>query len=312
MDWNKAIQFAQLVNAAYNAFEGNPYPTPGFEVLATIYANDLATDESRKRGDPVAVVSIGFILQAQNSGDAVVAIRGTQGIKEWVQDAKFDDEEFDLVAGAGRTEDGFTDMYKSMTIGKGAGAPKVVKGLAGIPWKRAVTSLTVCGHSLGGALATLFALEVAGKVPAPFNNPTVYTYASPHTGNADFATKYSQLVSTTYRFVDNVDLVPKLPAPAPGLPYKHVCAEIVLDSLTLIPPRVRLQPNPLCWHILSSYIYLLSLYAGGPTIAPEDECKPGLLALVKDILNLVEAELKDEESIKKKFHDAPRRKLGGN
>jgi len=117
------------------------------------------------------------------------------------------------------------------------------------------------------------------------------------------------MVKTTYRFVDNVDLVPKVPL-AP--PYKHVCAEIEMDSLTLIPPRLRLQPNPACWHILSSYIYLMSVYAGGPTIGPEDECKPGLLALGKDILNLIHAELKDEDSIKKKFHEAARSNMGGN
>ena len=51
MDWNKSIQYAQLVNAAYNQFEGKPFPTPGFDVLATIFANDLATDRNPARGE---------------------------------------------------------------------------------------------------------------------------------------------------------------------------------------------------------------------------------------------------------------------
>jgi|GEM_PF-636904 len=312
MDWNKGILYGQLVNAAYNEFHGKPYVTPGYDVLATIYANDLATDASRRRGDPVAIVTIGLILQAQASGEAVVAIRGTQGIKEWVQDARFGDEPFERVAGAGRTEDGFTDMYKSMVMGKGVGATKLVNGLAMVAWKREVTSLTICGHSLGGALATLFALDAAANAPAAFKKPTVYTYASPRTGNPEFVAKYNQMVATTNRFVDNVDVVPKLPLTIVELPYTHVCAGIEMDSLRLIPPRLRLQPNPVCWHILSSYIHLMSLAAGGAVIPPEDECKPGVAVMLKDIVSLVEAELKDEESIKQKFANAPRHNMGGS
>lgn len=313
MDWSKGIQYAQLVNAAYNTFLKQPVATPGFEIVATLYADDLATDASKKRRDPVSIVSIGLILQAKDGGEAVVAFRGTEGIKEWLLDAHFDDEPFDrIVPGAGRTEDGFTDMYKSTTVGQGAGAPSVVAGLANAGWKRPVTSLTVCGHSLGGALATLLALDVAANGVAPFNKPVVYTYASPRTGTTEFAAKYAQMISATYRFVDNVDLVPKLPlADVAGAPYQHVCAEIKMDSLSLIPPRVRLQPNPVCWHILSSYIYLMSLYAGGAAIPPEDDCKPGLAAVIKDILNVVEAELKDDESVKQKFAASSKRVARG-
>jgi len=307
MDWNKSIQYAQLVNAAYNQFESKPFPTPGFDVLATIFANDLATDRNPARGR--SRVTIGLILQAQGSGDAFVAIRGTEGIKEWVQDVQFGDTTFRRVPGSGHTEDGFTAMYESMTIVDQRGAPHVVDALPGIAWNRPVTSLTIGGHSLGGALATLFAMDVAANAPAPFNTPTAYTYASPRTGDPNFVTKYNELVKTTIRFVDNVDPVPKLPT-AP--PYKHVTSQLVLDSLTLIPPRVRLQPNPLCWHILSSYIYLISIYAGGVVIPPETECAPGVGVLVRDILGQVEAELGNQQQIKNAFSDSVRSNMGGN
>jgi hypothetical protein len=305
MDWNKAIQYAQLVNAAYDAFAGKQPVTPGYELLATIYANDLATESNPGRGD--TRVEMGFILEAQAGGEAVVAIRGTEGIKEWVQDAQFLDEPFTCVADGGRTEDGFTDMYRSMTVEEGTGAPSVVKFLGTYAWKRAVSSLTICGHSLGGGLATLLALAVAANTQAPFNDPTVYTYASPRTGNHDFAVKYHQTVQTTYRFVDTVDLVPKLPG---VFPYRHVTDAILLDSLTLIPPRVRLQPNPLCWHILSSYTYLMSLYSGGPQLNAEPECVPS--GGLENILGIIDAELSNQKSIAEKFTVSPRRNLGGN
>ena len=282
MDWKKAIQYAQLVNAAYDDFAGKPPVTPGYEVIATIFANDLATQSNPARGN--TRVKMGLILQTLGGGDVVVAIRGTEGIKEWVQDAQFLDEPFMSVAGGGRTEDGFTDMYRSMAVGNGAGAPPTVNFLRTFAWKREVTSLTICGHSLGGAIVTLLAVDAAVNAPAPCNNPTIYTYASPRTGNHDFAVKYHQTVKTTYRFVDTVDLVPKLPS---IFPYRHVTDAILLDSLTLIPPRVLLQPNPVCWHILSSYIYLMSLSSGGPEIAPEQEC--ATTEVIETVLARVEA-----------------------
>jgi len=175
MDWNKAIAYGQLVNAAYDVVAGEAPATGGYEVVATIYANDLATDASRQRGQPVATVAIGLILQAQASGDVVIAIRGTEGIKEWVQDAKFLMRQFTPVAGAGETEDGFTDVYRSMKVGEGAEAATVVKWLGEHQWRRPTTSLTICGHSLGGALATLLALDVAANAEVAFQNPIVYT-----------------------------------------------------------------------------------------------------------------------------------------
>src|SRR5580693_7388645 len=305
MDWEKAINYAQLVNAVYDVFAEKPPITPGYDLLATIYANDLATDSNPERGN--TRVKIGLILQAQDNGEAVVAIRGTEGIKEWVQDAQFLDEPFTFVAGAGRTEDGFTDMYRSMSVEEGLGALSVVKSLGTVGWKREVSSLTICGHSLGGAIATLLALDVAANAAAPFNNPTAYTYASPRTGNHDFVVKYHQMVTTTYRFVDTVDLVPKLPG---IFPYRHVTDAILLDSLTLIPPRVRLQPNPLCWHILTSYTYLMSLYSGGPQLDAEPECAP--TGAIEDILGKIDAELSNQESIAEKFTASLRRNIGGS
>jgi hypothetical protein len=305
MDWKKAMQFGQLVNAAYDVFANQPAVTPGFDIVATAFANDLATDMNPQRGNQR--VSIGLILQAQGGGDAVVAIRGTEGIKEWVQDANFGSTPFARVTGAGCTEDGFTAMYESMAVGQGPGAPTVVKALAAVPWKRPVTSLTICGHSLGGSLATLFALDVGVNAPAPFNNPTVYTYASPRTGNHDFVLKYHQTITTTYRFVDNVDLVPQLPG---IFPYRHVTDAIRMDSLTLVPPRVMLQPNPLCWHIMSSYMYLMSLASGGTIMNPDAECAQD--GTIMAVLGRIEAELSDLQSIKNKFTASPRKNIGGN
>ena len=89
IDWNKAIEFAQLVNAAYDIQPDNLANSAGqkltaggrpYTVVTTIYANDLATDMNPDRGN--REVSIGLVCQADGAGDVVVAIRGTEGITE--------------------------------------------------------------------------------------------------------------------------------------------------------------------------------------------------------------------------------------
>ena len=68
------------------------------------------------------------------------------------------------------------------------------------------------GHSLGGALATI----AATKLERP-NLKACYTFGSPRVGNQDLDFKAKCPV---YRFVDNNDIVPRLPILAMG--YRHV------------------------------------------------------------------------------------------
>lgn len=283
MNLNCAIQFGQLVNAAYAVPPEDLGNRAGqlvqagllaggskFEVITTIYSNDLATDVSPLRGN--SAVSIGLILQSLDTGAAVVAIRGTKGIMEWVQDARFLAVPCPFLAGAGNTEDGFTAMYSSMSISPTAASSSVVKALPGLPWKSAVTSLTICGHSLGGALATLLALDVSATAAPPFKTPTAYTYASPKTGDPQFVSTYNHMVPDTTRIANRLDLVPKLPLPPL---YDHVVGLFELNPIKLsIPPQVLVKFDIPCEHFLSSYLYLLSLLAGGTVLPLNAECSP--------------------------------------
>jgi hypothetical protein len=66
-----------------------------------------------------------------------------------------------------------------------------------------VTSVTICGHSL----------DFVANAVAPFKVATVYTYASPKTGDPLFVNAYNHLVPDTSRIANRLDLVPKLPLP---------------------------------------------------------------------------------------------------
>ncbi|OBH73197.1 hypothetical protein A5682_05480 [Mycobacterium mantenii] len=268
-DVTRAIQFAQLVNATYatppddltNA-AGRPLRAGGvdYTVVTTIYANDLATDMNPARvGDEV---SIGLICQENKTGDVAVAIRGTVGILEWIHDAEFGLVPCPFLAGAGHTEDGFTDMYSSLRTGAAPGSPTVVDALAKLP--QPVTSVTICGHSLGGALATLLALDVAANTV--FTAPAVYTYGSPRTGDSLFASTYDQVVKNSYRVTNRLDVVTALPPTFVG--YEHVLTPDELNPVRLV------KCTLICEHSLATYLYLLSLQSGGPVLALEPACKP--------------------------------------
>ena len=277
MDLNQAILYAQLVNAAYAVDPADVTNHAGqivnvgaanYQVVTSIFANDLATDMNPERGK--ARVSIGLVLQAAAAGDVVIAVRGTEGIQEWVHDAEFLLVTCPFLAGAGHTEDGFTAVYMSMTTSLDPKCPRVTQALAGLNFPRPVTSLTISGHSLGGALATLLALDVAANTA--FKNPAVYTYASPRTGGPQFAATYNQVVPNTNRIAGRLDLVPKLPLPPL---YEHVLGLFEINSIKLgIPPKILVKPDLVCLHILTSYLYLLSLQAGGPVLPLQPTCVP--------------------------------------
>nr|MBA3923579.1 lipase family protein [Nostocaceae cyanobacterium] len=65
--------------------------------------------------------------------------------------------------------------------------------------------------SLGSALATLAAFDLALNVPQLKPQIRLYTYAGPRIGNPNFAQLHSQMVPNSYRISNLADLVPLSP-----------------------------------------------------------------------------------------------------
>ncbi|MDH6247645.1 hypothetical protein [Mycobacterium sp. OTB74] len=278
MDEKAAIQFGQLVVQTYGVSPSDVTNSAGkvltvggtkYTVVTTIYANDLATDMNPTRGEDT--VSIGLVCQASGAGDVVIAIRGTEGILEWIHDAEFLTVPCPFLVGAGNTEDGFTQMYSSLRTGVEPNSPTVVKSIGSLAFPKPVTSVTVCGHSLGGALATLLALDLAAN--STFKQPAIYTYASPRTGDPLFASTFNQVVKNSYRIENRLDIVTKLP---PASMYQHVLQSYELSPVRLLPlpPEILVEFTPSCEHAIATYLYLLSLRSGGPEIPLDAGCQP--------------------------------------
>ncbi len=79
-------------------------------------------------------------------------------------------------------------------------------------------SIWITGHSLGGALVTLFAIELT-KMEQSIGG--IYTYGQPPVGDEEFVEKFNaQFKTKTFRFVNNNDGVPEVSL-IKRLGYKH-------------------------------------------------------------------------------------------
>lgn len=78
--------------------------------------------------------------------------------------------------------------------------------------------IVLTGHSLGGSLATLCALDVVLSLGVSSKEVVVSTFGSPRIGNGAFRKFYSTLVPTHWRLELAPDMVTRLPL----LMYKHV------------------------------------------------------------------------------------------
>lgn len=118
----------------------------------------------------------------------VICFRGTDDVKDWVNNAKFS-----LVKcpfSDGFVHEGFLLEFNKLY-------PSIIRILQ----KYDFDYLELCGHSLGGALATIGA--------SIFKNVNIlYTYGSPRVGCKTF----TNTISTSHiRVVNNNDIVPRLP-----------------------------------------------------------------------------------------------------
>jgi len=258
IDWKIAIHYAVLVkiaesvapNGSYGATEMNLIKNAGYSFLQTIYGDDLATDIDPHLGD---VVTFGF-LAVSDAKELVAVIRGTDTLLEWLHDASFLMVPSPIAGSHGFTGDGFTAVYRSLRISKAKGSLSVKDSVKSYLDTATATKVTVCGHSLGGALATLLTLDVG--INTSCHTPTAYTYASPRTGDHLFAGSYNATIPFSYRIANRQDLVPKLPPILP-LPYEHV------NTLyELVPSQNTICSTIPCMHHLTTYLWLMSQLVG--------------------------------------------------
>lgn len=145
-------------------------------------------------------VYFGFVLKSPQH--SILVFRGTQNTSDWL--ANFRTSQVDYKQGGqtqGRVHAGFKRLYNDL-------ADQVKAAVKGLD---PTLPCYITGYSLGGALATFAAADIAAHYPALQAQLRLYSYASPRLGDPDFARFYSQLVPNSYRILNLADAVPMVP-----------------------------------------------------------------------------------------------------
>ncbi|XVF57440.1 hypothetical protein PTKIN_Ptkin06aG0205500 [Pterospermum kingtungense] len=217
---------------------GNPYH---YKVTSFIFA---ATDSNQ-------AAYFGYVAVTTDEGKAVlgrrdilVSWRGTITEGEWKDDAKiFQTSAKELFGNDfALVHSGFYSIYTGtipdslyVKISAREQVRKAVQELVD-KYQDEEVSITVTGHSLGAALATLNAMDIAAN---GWNKPTgntnktfmvtAFPCASPRVGNLVFKGIFDGLKDLhLLRIVNSNDIVPKVPF-LPGI-YTHVGEELGIDT----------------------------------------------------------------------------------
>lgn len=149
-----------------------------------------------------------------------IVYRGTETELEWIDDFEFFLLSYTEPGGVGKVEEGFGRMYRSLKVH----LLEEEKSLLMTEYAQNLQagSLTVAGHSLGGALTVLTAYAAAfcGM------ETEVYTFGSPMVGDRTFTSAYEKLVPSTWRIYNAPDIVPKLPASELGFTQPEVGIQV--------------------------------------------------------------------------------------
>ena len=154
----------------------------------------------------------GILLTSKENN--VLVFRGTQTQAEWLKNLNANQQQYINPTGKaiGEVHEGFFQLTSELT----PAISETVKDLdPTIPFY-------ITGHSLGAAVATLAALEIAQKVPPLREQIQLYTYAGPRVYSPTLAQVHSQLIPNTYRIVNLGDTVPLVPPVTIGNSYVHI------------------------------------------------------------------------------------------
>ena len=196
-----ASELANLIIAAYNQYKAPigvasrwPLSSP-YEVIAPFSARLPFRDTE----------TFGFVARRSDTGDVYIVFRGTESPEDWLINVEV--RQIPQQPNWGSVEDGFADVYSQCT-------GTIRSALRGLTPRQVL----VTGHSLGGALATLCAVDIKSALDI---TPVLYTFASPRVGDPPFAQRFNAEFPTTWRVVNTEDLITNVPPSTSALDARH-------------------------------------------------------------------------------------------
>lgn len=152
------------------------------------------------------------VVNPSGGTDVYVYFSGSESTVDWKNNINILNDEVppDWNCASGkvmRTHQGYMRAFKSVAV-------KMLAALQNELYAAAGTSRIVfCGHSLGGALATMAGVYTACKLPQLRPNIVVVTFGAPQVGDSNFVALYNDIIQTSVRIVNPLDPVPRLLSP---------------------------------------------------------------------------------------------------
>jgi hypothetical protein len=225
MTRNEALYNAKLAVLAYSNKD---------QIIWNDYGLELVKWIEHKKSDTQGFVAI-------KDKSIYVVWRGSESKKDFQNDASIDKVPF--INEGEKVHIGFKYCWESVVGDTYNAIDTALENLQG-----KATDIVVCGHSLGGAVATLYAYSI--KNHYPHYNIKSLTIGSPRVGNKVFKENYDKSGIDTLRIVHNNDLVTH----TPYIRFYHVNYQVRLDT-----NGNKLQNDG---SLKSLWLYLRSLFSG--------------------------------------------------
>ena len=201
MTKREVVYNASLAILAYSKQEQIKWNEYGLELVSWI---------ENKKSD-----TQGFVATRDKA--IYVVWRGSESKKDFQNDASIDKVPF--INDGEKVHIGFKYCWESVVGDTYDAIDTALENLQG-----ETTDIVVCGHSLGGAVATLYAHSI--KKHYPHYNIKCVTIGSPRVGNKTFKDNYDSYEIDTLRVVHNNDLVTH----TPYIGFQHVNYQLRLDT----------------------------------------------------------------------------------
>jgi len=181
--------------------------------------------------------TLAYVGYSTSNKEIIAVFRGTETSTNWLLDleAWHTDRPIDGIPNA-ITATGFHTVYKALRSG-------VYNAVLAARKSYPNYAIKILGHSLGGAVASITALDFAylGRLPVQ-----CFTFGSPRVGDSGFVSAFEKYVSVYWRMTHNNDPVPHVPFTLLG--FKHLNHEIFehgngIGSFTICDPNANESPK---------------------------------------------------------------------
>jgi len=158
-----------------------------------------------------------FAFLGYNNKEIILSFRGTQqnSLSNWVSNLNIASTVAYKDVPKAEVHDGFYHAYMGLHT-------QIISAVSRLTSKYPSLPVIITGHSLGGALATLAAIDLVETFKS--SKFYVWNYGSPRVGNDIFANHVKQNVGYTWRTTNQKDIVPHVPPRLLG--FQHVATEV--------------------------------------------------------------------------------------